>query len=411
MSIRRRPCIRRRRGRSSRHGCPRPPRPPPVSRRRSLRARPRCARAGGSWCPRRCARCCRASDRRPRAPAARRRGPRQQGRQQIPHPIVPHPADQGDPAGLAQRIDPVEQAEQIAGSRSGPHLIPIGLARPRTNSTWAEPGKKVRWPTHRKWAEPAKKRPRPRIRRAAADQRLLEREQQSLVAGVEGAAVRRRQRLEMAERRRRLGVGAEHALGVGPAPRRLEADLVDDVAAIGGQGEAALHVRSAAERGLANWPASRPSRITGRPDAAPSLCAMAAIRPKMRGDVGGREFREALRAIAALEQEGAPRLRLGQRDAQRVDLARPHQRRIGLELARRRGKGAGVGIIGLLPASNARQLSGDQCLISRPARRARARPGAGGPGSRRRSRRRRERSAAPRPRRSGPAAPCASASA
>jgi len=34
----------------------------------------------------------------------------------------------------------------------------------------------------------------------------------------------------------------------------------------------------AAERGLANWPASRPSRITGRPDAAPSLCAIAATR-------------------------------------------------------------------------------------------------------------------------------------
>ena len=125
----------------------------------------------------------------------------------------------------------------------------------------------------------------------------------------------------MAERRRRLGVGAEHALRIGPARGGIEGDAVDDVAAIDGQGDAALHLeRRRARLGeLAGHPPD-PDRPAG-PTPPPSRAAMRSISAEIALDVRRREFGEAFGAVAALEQEGAARLRLGERGLERVDLA------------------------------------------------------------------------------------------
>ena len=68
------------------------------------------------------------------------------------------------------------------------------------------------------------------------------------------------------ERRRRLPIGHDLALGIGHAGGFGEGDVVDDVAAIGRQLAASM-VSVAAERGLANWPAMRPTFTTGWPPA------------------------------------------------------------------------------------------------------------------------------------------------
>ena len=239
----------------------------------------------------------------------------------------------------------------------------------------------------------------------AADQRLLERQQQRFVAGIEGAPPASR----VAQRRRGLGVGAEHPLRVGPAGGGVEGDAVDDVAAIGGQGGA---VRAPPSPPSAAWRTAPPSARAGSPrgpSAAAMRAAIASSRAKLPLDILGREFGEALGAIAALEQEGAPRLRLGERRLERVDLRAGDQRRISGELALRRGERAGIGIVGLLPrlarSASCRGTSSWHAELARGLR-------AAAPGWRRRPRRRRGRSAAPRRAACGlVAAPCASASA
>ena len=70
---------------------------------------------------------------------------------------------------------------------------------------------------------------------------------------------------EQVQRRRRLVVGLEQAGGVGGAGGVGEADVVDDVAPERRQLDAVDRL-GAAERGLANWPAMRPTFTVGTPE-------------------------------------------------------------------------------------------------------------------------------------------------
>ena len=61
--------------------------------------------------------------------------------------------------------------------------------------------------------------------------------------------------------------------GIGLARRGVEIEAVDDVAAIGRQGRRRSCVSVSDERGLANWPAMRPTLTTGQ--AAPKVSTTA----------------------------------------------------------------------------------------------------------------------------------------
>ena len=81
------------------------------------------------------------------------------------------------------------------------------------------------------------------------------------------------ERAQQVERARGLEIAGLHARRVGHARRFGELGPVDDVAAIAGQGLAVLRLRLA-ERGLANWPAMRPSFTTGTPPPKVSTTAI-----------------------------------------------------------------------------------------------------------------------------------------
>ena len=94
---------------------------------------------------------------------------------------------------------------------------------------------------------------------------------------------------------------------------------IDDVAAIGGQSDAAAHLDRRRAR-LGELPRHPPE-----PDHREARRRGDARRHRLdQGEIAldilRREFGEALGAIAALEQEGAPRLRLGDRRLERLDL-------------------------------------------------------------------------------------------
>ena len=75
------------------------------------------------------------------------------------------------------------------------------------------------------------------------------------------------ERAQQVERRRRLLVGGDEALGVGPARLGLEGVVVDHVAAERRRARRHRRVSVSAERGLANCPAMRPTFTTGTPAA------------------------------------------------------------------------------------------------------------------------------------------------
>jgi len=77
---------------------------------------------------------------------------------------------------------------------------------------------------------------------------------------------------QQVQRRRRLVVALQQPLGIRPPRRGGELDAVDDVATIARQLDA-VDVSLGAERGLANWPAMRPTLITGK--AAPKVSTTA----------------------------------------------------------------------------------------------------------------------------------------
>jgi hypothetical protein len=87
-----------------------------------------------------------------------------------------------------------------------------------------------------------------------------------------------REGAQKVERRRRLPVRLDLAARIGNARFRRELDAVDDVAAVARQ----LRRRSSSvgeERGLANWPAMRPTFTTGE---APAKVSTTAICRKTR---------------------------------------------------------------------------------------------------------------------------------
>src|SRR3546814_4659496 len=74
--------------------------------------------------------------------------------------------------------------------------------------------------------------------RVPGDERLLEGQEQRLMARVKGRAFRSGEVFQIRKRRRGLAVGAEHALRIRHACCLVEGDAVDDVAPVGGGSEA-----------------------------------------------------------------------------------------------------------------------------------------------------------------------------
>ncbi len=154
-------------------------------------------------------------------------------------------------------------------------------------------------------------------------------------------------------------VGLQQALRVRHAALLVEADAVDDVAAIGGQGHAVLRFVAGG---------ARLGELAGH---APDLHYRAAggeghyhrhLQQYLEGiaDLRRGKFGEAFRAIPALEQEGASGGDFGELPAQLASLAGEDQRRVSgeglLDLARCAASGySGCCWIGL-----ALQLSGLQ---------------------------------------------------
>ena len=86
------------------------------------------------------------------------------------------------------------------------------------------------------------------------------------------------------------------------------------------------------ERGLANWPAMRPTFTTGEPPAKVSTTAICRNTRKKSRMLSARMLGEALGAIAALQQEGLALGDAGQRALQLARLAGKNQRRKAGEL-------------------------------------------------------------------------------
>ncbi len=144
-----------------------------------------------------------------------------------------------------------------------------------------------------------------------------------------------------------LVVGLQQALRVRYAAFFIEADAVDDVATVGGQGHA-----------VDGFVVGR-ARLGELPGHAPDLDHRAAggeghddrhLQQHLEGvaDFRGGELGEALGAVAALQQEGAALGHFGKLAAQLAGFTGKHQRRIAgqglldLQQVRR------VGVLGLL---------------------------------------------------------------
>ena len=158
-------------------------------------------------------------------------------------------------------------------------------------------------------------------------------------AGGEGA--------QQVQRRGRLAIGHQLALGVGDARFPGEGDVVDDVAAIARQLDAVHLLR---RRG------ARLGELTGDP-ADLHHRHRAGIGQDHRhlqqhaeevADVVGAVLGKALGTVAALKQEGLAGRNAAQRLLQVARLAREHQRRKGRKLRLDVGQGLGVGIVGHL---------------------------------------------------------------
>ena len=133
---------------------------------------------------------------------------------------------------------------------------------------------------------------------------------------------------EQVQRRRGLGVGLEHPAGIGLARRRIEPHGVDDVAPVTRQ----LHPVHGLGRGRARLGelASHASDLHHR-----AGCAVGQYHrhlqqhPEGVADIVGVELGEALRAVAALEQEGVAARDAGQVSLEVPRLASEHERRPG----------------------------------------------------------------------------------
>ena len=90
-------------------------------------------------------------------------------------------------------------------------------------------------------------------------------------------------------------------------------------------------VSVSSERGLANWPAMRPTFTTGTRAGKGQHHRHLQQHAEGVADIVGMEFGEALGAVAALEQESLAFGHLAERGHQVARLACEHQRRIGLQ--------------------------------------------------------------------------------
>ena len=140
------------------------------------------------------------------------------------------------------------------------------------------------------------------------------------------------ERAQQIKRRRRLAIGLQLPARIGRARLGGEFDVVDDVAAVDGQGDAADRL------------AVRRARLRELPGDAPDLDDRRGRRvghhhrhleedAEEVADVVGRMFAEALGAIAALQQERFADHRLAERALELARFAGEHQRRIAGELA------------------------------------------------------------------------------
>ncbi|MNO59409.1 hypothetical protein D3C76_499970 [compost metagenome] len=144
-----------------------------------------------------------------------------------------------------------------------------------------------------------------------------------------------------------LVIGLQQALRVRHAALLVEADGVDDVAAVGGQGD------------VADGFLTGRARLGELPGHAPDLHHRAAggeghhhghLQQHLEGVANLRRGKlgEAFRAVAALQEEGAPGGDFGELPAQLAGLAGEHQRREAGEGLLDLGHAGGVRVMGLL---------------------------------------------------------------
>ena len=145
------------------------------------------------------------------------------------------------------------------------------------------------------------------------------------------------------QRRRRLAIGLQLPARIGNARFRAEADVIDDVAAIGGQGDAVDGLVVGGAR-LGELPGDAADLDDRRGRRESHHHRHLQEDAEEISDVVGRMLAETLGAIAALQQERLSRLRLRQRALELARLAGENQRRIGGERALRLGERGGLGI-------------------------------------------------------------------
>ena len=134
------------------------------------------------------------------------------------------------------------------------------------------------------------------------------------------------------QRRGRLAIGLELAARIGLARFGGEVDVVDDVAAVGGQRHSVdgLEVGGARLGELAGDPADLDDRRARREGHHHRHLQK---DTEEVADVVGGMLAKALGAVPALEQEGLPRRGGAERALELARLAREHQRRIAGERA------------------------------------------------------------------------------
>jgi hypothetical protein len=135
-----------------------------------------------------------------------------------------------------------------------------------------------------------------------------------------------RERAQQIERGGGLRIGAQHALRVRNAAFGGEVDAVDVVAKVARQRPHRQCFSTGEERGLANWPAMRPTFTTGCCCGEREDDRHLQQHAERVADVVRMELGEALRAVAALEQETLACGDFGEIGLQRAGFAGEHQR-------------------------------------------------------------------------------------
>ena len=149
------------------------------------------------------------------------------------------------------------------------------------------------------------------------------------------------------ERRGRLAIGFQLPAWVGLARGGREFDVVDDVAAIGRQGDA-VHRLEVGGAGLGELASDAADLYDGRSGGEGHDHRHLQEDPEEIADVVGRMLAETLGAIAALEQKRVARRRLAQGLFQLARFTCKNQRRITGKLALSLGQRRAIGIDGRL---------------------------------------------------------------